>query len=251
MENHYQADHPQYKITLQTVLLFWFHCFMFFFSVSSYLWPLPNHTPGLGWVWSQFTVAQGSNLCWKAAVLKQTTTLQTLLAQSFIILLGEPHCMLFGANALLPVLLTGQSICCGCHPHLSIVQYLDSPDGGLGFPLLWAELSWFVSWSSTSWTPSRRVFVPASFIAATGDGKTGWDHRQGGASNGQLRQTEQTTATLCKTATRCSWNTNRGTPKVSTPLIWILSMSISGWQSIRHSVTIYIKKTSHKNKRKK
>lgn len=56
-------------------------------------------------------------------------------------------------------------------------------------------ISLFVSWvgltsdliPSTSWTQSGCVFVPATFIAATGERETIWDHRQGVACSGQVR----------------------------------------------------------------
>lgn len=47
------------------------------------------------------------------------------------------------------------------------------------------EISWL-----HLWTQSRRVFVAASFIVAPWDGKTGWAHSQGGASNAQVRRTD-------------------------------------------------------------
>lgn len=60
--------------------------------------------------------------------------------------------------------------------------------GPVGLPWMPSSPWMVLSWAFTSWTQSRRVFVPDSFIATIGDGKTGWDHRQGGASGGQVKK---------------------------------------------------------------
>lgn len=139
---------------------------MCFIWVPSYCWSFPNHSPGLGWVWPKVIVAQWFNGRWKAVVLKQASTLQALLPQTLKILLAELHCILVGADAFSPVLLTGHPICCRRHPH-----FLSSKDIFSGW---WAEL----------WTQSRS----ASFIAAAGDVRTGWNQTGRGLSGQVSRQ---------------------------------------------------------------
>lgn len=115
------------------------HCFLHTFSrtlyyisiVDFYLWPFPDNPSGLGRVWSQFLISQWSAPSWKAVVLKQAPTPQTLFPQSLIILAWELHRLLVGADALLPLLLLSQSICPGCHPQLKSVKIL--PEGRLRF----------------------------------------------------------------------------------------------------------------------
>lgn len=90
--------------------------------VDFYLWPFPDNPSGLGRVRAQFLISQWSAPSWKAVVLKQTPTPQTLSAQSLVILARELERLLVGAAALLPLLLVSQPICPGRHPQPKSVK---------------------------------------------------------------------------------------------------------------------------------
>lgn len=173
--------------------------------VASYLWPFPNNTPGLAWVWSQLIVAQWFVLSWEAVVFKQTSSLQTLLAQRLIILLSELHCTLVGANALFPLLLMGQSMCRGSHPLLSA--------GYRGPLFLWTELGRLVLQQLDT---IRTCLCPSLLytVTATGEEKTGWDHRQGGASRGQQQHQTNMPWDGCDHSCSANRNTPRGNFKL-------------------------------------
>lgn len=148
-----------------------------------YLWPFPDNPSGLGRVWSQFLISQWSAPSWKAVVLKQAPTPQTLFVQSLIILAWELHRMPVGADALLPLLLVSQSICPGCHPQLKSVKR--RPEGRLCFARAYSD--WPLSRSSTGAAQTRCVFVLAWLMQVAQVRKS---RRLGGAGHGQVEWIE-------------------------------------------------------------
>ena len=201
-------------------MIYWKLCICL--VVASHLWSFPNDTPGLAWVWSQLIVAQWFVLSWKAVVLKQTSSLQTLLAQRLIILLGELHCTLVGASALFPLLLMGQSICHGSHPLL--LAGCRGP--GCWLFSLWAELGRLaLQQLDTIWT----CLCPSLLytVTATGEGKTGWDHRQGGASTGQHQHQTNMAWDGCDNSCSANRDTPRGNLKLYSRFLLCVRVFVS------------------------